>query len=264
VNNALAGYRVLVTRERPGRLAELLRARGAEVVHLPLIEVLEPLDGGAELRAALSALAAFDWLIVTSAPGAERVGGAAAGAPGTRLAAVGTTTEAVLSSAAGRRVDLVPSVQRADQLAEEWLRSVGAASQRVLIVHADRATDTLAERLGSAGHQVTTVVGYRTVLRAPDPNRLTGADALLLASGSAAQAWVDAVGVDAPPVVVAIGPTTAELARQLGLKVTATATDHSLDGLVTELERSLVVTVGAAAPAATAESVGGVEEFEQT
>ena len=74
---------------------------------------------------------------------------------------------------------------------------------------------------------------------APNPAAIAGADALLLASGSAAQAWFDTLGTSVPPIVVAIGPTTAEVAAKLGLKVAGTATDHSLDGLVTELERIL-------------------------
>ena len=40
--NTLRGRRVLVTRERPGELARLLEASGAVVVHVPLIEVVEP------------------------------------------------------------------------------------------------------------------------------------------------------------------------------------------------------------------------------
>ena len=33
----LAGRRVIVTREQPGELADLLTARGAEVLHVPLV-----------------------------------------------------------------------------------------------------------------------------------------------------------------------------------------------------------------------------------
>ncbi|MGA1723367.1 MAG: uroporphyrinogen-III synthase, partial [Ilumatobacteraceae bacterium] len=58
-----------------------------------------------------------------------------------------------------------------------------------------------------------------------------GADAVLLASGSAATAWADAGPIDAG-AIVAIGPTTAEAARTAGLEVTAVAEDHSIDGLV--------------------------------
>jgi uroporphyrinogen-III synthase len=235
----LAGCRVLVTRERPGELAALLEARGATVVHVPLIEVLEPDDGGAALHRELERLDDVDWLVVTSAPGAERVAAAAAASPAVRLAVVGTATARVLEAASGRAVDLVPSVQRAASLADELVQRGGPAPQRILVAQADRADSELVDRLSAAGHRVTSVVAYRTRLVAPNPAAIDGADALLLASGSAAQAWFDTLGGSSPPIVIAIGPTTAAVAEKLGLKITGTATDHSLDGLVTELERIL-------------------------
>ena len=235
----LAGCRVVVTRERPGELASLLETRGATVVHVPLIEVLEPDDGGAALHRELERLDAVDWLVVTSAHGAERVAAAAATSPAVHLAAVGTATARVLEAGSGRAVDLVPSVQRAASLAGELVERCGPAPQRILVAQADRADFELVDRLRAAGHRVTSVVAYRTRLVAPNAAAIGGADALLLASGSAAQAWFDTLGVSSPPIVVAIGPTTAAAAEKLGLKVTGTATDHSLDGLVTELERIL-------------------------
>jgi uroporphyrinogen-III synthase len=233
----LAGRRVLVTRERPGELGARLEQRGALVVHVPLIAIEDPPDGGAALVAALDHLEDHEWLVVTSAAGAERVGTAAAACPSVRLAAVGTATARTLADISGRSVDVVPAVQRATALAEELIRVAGPSPQRFLIAHADRSADTLEASLRSAGHLVTTVIAYRTALCAPDRAALTGADALVLASGSAAQGWFEAVGTATPPIVVAIGPVTADVARGLGLKVTGVAADHSLDGLMTELER---------------------------
>ena len=50
----LAGRTVVVTRERPGELGRLLVDAGADLVHLPLIAVAPPADGGAALDAALA------------------------------------------------------------------------------------------------------------------------------------------------------------------------------------------------------------------
>jgi uroporphyrinogen-III synthase len=235
----LRGRRVLVTRERPGELAVMLAARGAEVVHLPLISVIEPVDGGAGLRAALEHLDRFDWLMVTSPAGAERVGGAAAAFPRVRLAAVGTATAAALRVTSDRSADLVPAVQRADHLAEEFIARVDSP-QRVLIAHADRAAPTLSSALRDAGHDVVEVVAYRTIDVAPDIEAFAAiddADAVVFASGSAVESWCRTVGDRRPPVVVVIGPTTAAVAERLGLAVTGVATEHSLEGLVNELER---------------------------
>ena len=128
--------------------------------------------------------------------------------------------------------------RRAQSLLDE-LCAVAEPGQRFLVAQGDRADDTLVAGLRLAGHTVTPVVAYRTVLRTPDPRSIDGADAVLFASGSAATAWFEALGTAVPPIVVSIGPTTTAVARRLGLKVTSTAADHSLDGLVTELVRLL-------------------------
>lgn len=236
----LAGRRVLVTREHLGELAVLLADLGADVVHLPLIAVHDPDDDGAALRDELADLARYDWLIVTSPAGAERVAAAVRDQPNVRLAAVGTATAATLRSLGGRDVDLVPDVQHAEALADLF-NDAAPPLQRVLIAQADRAAPTLAVRLAEAGHHVDTVIAYRTVTQhpgaGPSGDAVESADAVLFASGSAVESWFDALGTRTPPVVVAIGPSTAVTAERLGLKVTGVAADHSLEGLVTELVR---------------------------
>jgi len=236
----LAGRRVLITRARHGELGRLLGERGADVVHVPLIETTDPADGGVALAAALGNLSDHDWLIVTSAVGAERVGDAAKQHPGVALAAVGTTTARVLADLAGRPIDVIPDRQIAVELAAALNVRLRGEYVHILLAQADRAPDTLADLLRSAGHDVTVVTAYSTQLRVPDPSQLHDIDALVLASGSAATSWVAAFGTDAPPVVVAIGPTTAQVARELGLKVSAIAADYSLAGLVDAVERQFV------------------------
>lgn len=235
----LDGCTVVVTRERPGELGRLLTDAGATVDHVPLIEVVDPIDRR-PLGDALARLEEFDWLMVTSAAGAERVGATAQHAD-VRLAAVGTATARRLSDLAGRPVDLVPSRQLAAELAAEFDRS-GHAPARILVAQADRASSVLGESLRAAGNDVTEVVVYRTRLREPtddERRRIATADAMLLASGSAATSLMGSLGQGAPsalpPIVVAIGPSTADAAVRSGLKVTSIAADHSLDGLVNEL-----------------------------
>jgi uroporphyrinogen-III synthase len=238
----LDGCRVIVTRERPGELATMLTRRGASVVHVPLIAVVDPLDGGAELRGVLARLGDFDWLVVTSAAGAERVGGAARSSAHVRLAAVGSATAAALRHACRREVDLVPEVQRAEGLVDAFA-SQQLPRQRILVAQADIAAPTLADSLRAAGHDVTTVVAYRTVVVEPDAEarrRAGQVDAVCFASGSSVEGWCRAFGSSTPPLVVAIGPSTAEAATRSGLKVSGVATDHSLEGLVTELEQQWV------------------------
>lgn len=236
-SKSMTGRSVLVTREQVGELGVLLEARGAQVIHAPLISIGDPEDHGVALKAQLDQLDSFDWLVVTSVEGADRTGSAAQGAPGVRLAAVGATSGRVLSVHADRAVDLIPSTQTADALARELVQNCGDQPQRFLVAQADIASNELCESLRSAGHSVTACVAYRTMLRTPDSELIAGADAVTFASGSAVRGWVDSVGCDVPDTVVVIGPSTAQIAVELGLKVSGIAADHTLEGLVTELER---------------------------
>jgi uroporphyrinogen-III synthase len=214
----LAGRRIAITRPETGALGARLAELGATVVHVPLIEIIDPIDGGMQLRRALARLDAFDWLVVTSANGAERAGPAARSHPQLRLAAVGPATGAALEAAAGRPVDLVPGRAQAEGLLDEFPRRPA----RVLVAQADRARTALADGLAMMGHAVESVVAYRTVVRTPSPDEvmaLAAVDAVVLASGSAAQGWVDAIGATTTAVVVAIGPITAREAAARGVAV---------------------------------------------
>jgi uroporphyrinogen-III synthase len=227
----LAGRRIVVTREQPGELDDLLVARGAEVIHVPLITV-EPVEVD------LDDVASFDWLVVTSRHGASAVGAAAAGAPNVRLAAVGEKTAAVLAELSGRGVDLVPAVQRGDEL----VAAFGSGRGKVLVAQGDLADGSVVAGLAELGWDVEARVAYRTATRTPtddERSAVVGADAVLLASGSAARAWVAAFGCDAVASVFAIGPSTAAAARAAGLKIAASSADHSVGGLVEAAERHL-------------------------
>jgi uroporphyrinogen-III synthase len=218
----LAGRRIAVTRPEAGELGAVVAELGGEVVHVPLIEIADPADGGQALRRALLRLDAFDWLAVTSANGAQRVGPHAAAHRAVRLAAVGPATARVLAEAAGRHVDLVATVPRVEGLLAEFPRTPA----RVLVAQADRAGTALADGLTAAGHSVEVVTAYRTVTRRPDPGELallSTVDAVVFASGSAATGWVNALGRTAPAVVIALGPSTERAARTEGLPVTHVA-----------------------------------------
>jgi uroporphyrinogen-III synthase len=224
---------VVTTRDEPGELDRLLAEAGADVVHVPLIEIAEPIDGGAELQAVLQLLDNVDWLVVTSHHGAARVGSALARHPGVRTATVGTRTAADLAQLSERPVDVVPGRQTAADLLESM--PTDGAGKVVVVAQADRADTALAVGLSQMGYRVRPVVAYRTLARTPsDEERAAAleADAVAFASGSAAQAWHDAIGTETPPLVVSIGPTTAGAARACGLDVTHVAIEHSVQGLV--------------------------------
>lgn len=234
----LTGRHVVTTRDTRGRLDSLLARLGADVIHVPLIAIAPPADGGAALASALAGLHQADWLVVTSHHGAAAVGDAAAATPDVKLAAVGRRTGAVLARLAGREVDVVPDRQTAADL----VAAMPSGGGRIVVAQADRADATLADGLRARDYDVEAVTAYRTVLRSPvgaERSAALTADAVAFASGSAAEAWVSAIGVTTPPVAVAIGPTTAAVARDHGLTITHVSADHDLDGLATTIMTAL-------------------------
>ena len=243
VKHVLAGRTVVVTRPSPGTLAARLAAEGATVAHVPLIAIGPPDDGGAALRGALDALGNFDWLVVTSANGAAAVGDAVVRVPDVRLAAVGRATAAALEGRAGRPVDLVPSEANSDGL----LAVFPSSPTRVLLAQADRAGERLAVGLRAAGHDVTAVEAYTTRPLAPDAAQLevlAGADAVVVASGSAVEAWSTAVSSRWSAVaaaVVTIGRRTAVVAAAHDLPVAAVADAPTDDAVVAAVVAALPV-----------------------
>lgn len=242
MSNSIEDKVVVVTRAvtQNSELTEMLRNRGAQVLEVPLISIEEPEDEGRERDEVLHDVTSFSWVVVTSPNGADRVApfleaaiAADDTAPFPRLAAVGTATERSL----GRPADLVAEPARGAVLADAFPSGSGS----VLVVQGDRAPDDIPVALRAKGWDVTKVVAYRTVQLRPTEDMVSlalAADALLLASGSAATAWYDTFGVDAPPVVVSIGPSTTTVAERLGLDVSVTAQEQSLTALVDALENA--------------------------
>ena len=249
----LNGRTIVVTRaaEQGRRLTERLIAIGAEVVELPLIDVVDPEDGGAALRDAIGRLDEFDWIVVTSANGAVRLSLALraraaidAVGPRPRIAAIGTATNAALGP--DHHADLIADRSIAEGLLADLARVTPA---RALVVQGDRARTALADGLCEMGWQVERVVAYRTIAARPPTDvleRALGADAITFASGSTVRSFVEAVGAADrhPAVVVSIGPETTAAADRAGLEVTATADPHSLEGMVA----ALVAALGSARP----------------
>ena len=226
----LVGRTVVTTRAEPGRLDRMLAERGAVVVHAALIEI-EPIEFGADEVDVLLGDHDPAWVVVTSRPGARAAAALVRAHPHVRMAAVGTSTAEVLVEAAGRPVDVVPTRQMAVDLLAAMPPGDGALA---VVLKGDLAPPTLTDGLLAAGYRVEARTAYRTHGRAPDPDVrdvLLAADALTLASGSAARSWADAVGTATPPVVVAIGPTTEAAAADAGIVVTHVAATHDLEGL---------------------------------
>ena len=207
--------RVLVTRPRAqaAQLVEALEEAGHKVVLCPLIAI-EPIGSEA------IDTTGYDWVVITSANGAEQFARRRTGS--LRLvAAVGPATADALR-AHGIEPALVPQDPSQDGLLAELPRPAG----RVLLAAAEGARRLLVDELGA-----DFVALYRTVeLRSEPP----AGDVAVLASPSAARAFA---ALDADMPVVTIGPHTTREARTRGLAVAAQAERPDAAAVVAAISR---------------------------
>ena len=237
----LAGLRIVICRpeEQARPLVDGLAEAGAEVVSAPVMAIVDPADGGAALRAAISRLGRGDWLVVTSPNGAARAAAAGPLADGVNVAAIGPGT-AARAAAAGLTVRLVPDRSIAEGLVQAFPSpdSDGGGSL-VVLARAAVARSVLPDSLTEAGWEVLDVAAYRNVgVRLTDEQRraVAASDGVVFTSSSMVQRLVAEVGADAvPPLVASIGPATSATAVEHRLEVTVEATDHTIDGVVAAL-----------------------------
>jgi uroporphyrinogen-III synthase len=136
----------------------------------------------------------------------------------------------------------MPSTFTTTALARAFPRGEG----RVLCARADIAPAGLEEALTGKGWSPVRVDAYRTKMphalpaEARDALRDGTVDAITFTSASTVRGFIGAMGVvRGNPKVVAIGPVTAAQAREHGLRVSAVARPHTVEGLVTAIERVL-------------------------
>jgi uroporphyrinogen III methyltransferase/synthase len=268
----LAGLTVLVPRARDqaGDFSARLRARGAEPLEVPTIEI-RAVASTAELDRAVEDLAAgrFAWVVLTSVNGVaavrarvEALGHGPAAVARAKVAAVGPATEAALRDW-GIVPDLVPEAATTAALGQAFPPRPGgapgagagspagpgaSAPGAVLLARADLANPELAVLLRDKGWKTTEVVAYHTVpVGALDPTarrRLDHGevDWVAFTASSTVEGFLRGYGGPPPPGVrvAAIGPVTADTARSAGIRVAATATEHTIPGLVAAIEHAVV------------------------
>lgn len=235
---------LLVTRPRhqAPELHELLRRRGMATVGVPTVEI-DRTTMAEELDRMLERLEGADWLILTSANGADALADRLVATrqnlpPTVRVAAVGPATTESLH-AAGIRVDHVPATFLTVAIAE-GLGDV--RGRRVVLARADAATPDLHDALRARGAVVEEVIAYRTVegpaaSRDLLPAALRGElHGVTFTSSSTVRGLmrlassVDRLRVRAMPAFC-IGPVTAATARTSGFAVAAIAAEHTAAGL---------------------------------
>jgi uroporphyrinogen-III synthase len=245
----LRGRRILITRPKTqgGRLQELLRGYGAEVLWVPAIETIA-LPPDDEAKALLLGLGRFDWVAFTSENSLKYflqllAAEGLALSRRTRVASVGAATSRACQEA-GLVVHAQPAVFTGADLGR--LLAGEYRPGRLLLPRGTAGREDLAQILGQAGWAVETLTCYHTRPAPIAPQEIwkleQGLDAALFASPSAVKALWEAlseIGRDAlrKAVLLPIGPSTAEALRDLGLTPAAPPKETTSNGLVAALLR---------------------------
>jgi uroporphyrinogen III methyltransferase/synthase len=242
----LAGRTVLVTRpaDQSVELVRRLRGLGAAAIVAPTIEIA-PMRSAALTRALRDlSEGRFAWITLTSRATVEMLA-SRLDAPSdvrAKVAAIGDGTGKAFRAWARRTPDLLPATFTTAGLARAFPRGEG----RVLCARADIAPSGLEDAIAAKGWEPVRVDAYRTRMARSLPVearaalRDGGVDAITFTSASTVRGFVGAMGVvRGNPKVVGIGPVTAKEAREHGLRVSAVARPHTIEGLVAAVERVL-------------------------
>lgn len=247
----LFAKRIVVTRaaHQAGSLASLLRDEGAEPIVAPTIRIAPPSDPG-PLNHAVTHLDRYDWIVFTSVNTVDAFFSSLASAGldvralgGTKVCAIGKKTRASVRSR-GVDADLDPGEARAEGIVAA-LRPLLGDRARVLLPRAEVAREILPDSLRDAGARVDVVAAYRNL--PPEPHALERlrrlidpgeSDAVLFTSSSTVEHLLDAIGNGAADRLNAldlfsIGPITTQTAERLGLRVSATSEEQTIESLVT-------------------------------
>lgn len=249
MSQGLHGRRILIPRGGPWgqrALAEV-HSRGGEGVIAPLIEAKPPLDTAARdgLLARLEA-AEYSWLFITSASTVEQLAALGTRIPASMsIAAVGPATARALRDA-NMRVDFLPTgPSSALGMIRQWCREhAPSAAGRALVLRSDLAMAAVSDELEIQGYLVDVGLAYRTVgvdlPQAVLEQFAAGQiDAVLLTSGSVARELHQQVGESrlGGATLIAIGPSTQRVAEKLGLVVSLTAEQQSVESMLERLDQ---------------------------
>lgn len=256
MTRGLQGRRIVVTRAREQALDLVcgLEDHGAEAIVAPVIRI-QPVENLAALRAALSGLSAYRWVVFTSQNAVQIVldrlvawGLTPRVFSTTSIAAIGSATADAL-----RIRGLAPALVPGEFVAEALVAALIAATAgslagaRVLVPSAEDVRDVLGAGLRHHGATVENIPVYRTVPVQDDFGPLAAElaarriDAVTFTSSSTVKSFVNLVGAETATsgrfVSATIGPVTAGTARELGLRDVIEAEPHTIPGLVDSLVR---------------------------
>lgn len=247
---ALFGRTLVVTRARAqsSEFAAALRELGADAIEAPAIQTKSLADSEA-MRAAAREADQYNWLVFTSANGAEAffnaldsIGLDARALAGVRAAVIGPGTAESLRRH-GVRPDLVPEQFVAEALLEALERTEPFTGQRYLVPRSDIARPGLVDGLRSRGAAVTEVAAYTTLRGETLPEGLVerleagSIDLVTFTSSSTVRNFANALPEARRAALLArvraasIGPVTSAALRSLDIPIAVEAAESTIPGL---------------------------------
>jgi len=245
----LFGRRIVVTRARKqaSDLVEQLSALGAECLEYPAIEIVAPGDI-TPLDTAIGNIGIYDWLVFTSVNGVDIffsrlacLGRDTRTLANLKTAAIGPATAARMRSF-GLNADILPENFRAESVVAAF-RNEAVAGKRILLPRAAEARPVLPVELSKMGAVVDEIAAYQTICdaSAADPliERLRSrtVDMVTFTSSSTVTNFKSLLPADefenliAGVKIAAIGPITADTARENGFRVDVEAGEYTIPGL---------------------------------
>ncbi|HKY38865.1 MAG TPA: uroporphyrinogen-III C-methyltransferase [Polyangiaceae bacterium] len=249
----LSGKRLVIPRavEQARETAAAVRERGAAPLALPMIEITDPPDP-ARLARAVAELSSYDWVLLTSSNGVERLraelersGRDARVFGSAKVGAIGPKTAQALERL-GVRADVVAQEFVGEELAAAVLAQ--GAPRRALLLRALVAREALPEALRARGCEVDVVAAYQTRPLTDSGAELAqriengSVDAMLFTSSSTVTSTLEALGSRGKELLgrttlASIGPVTTKTLEALGLAATVQAQIYTVEGLLDALER---------------------------
>ncbi len=247
----LRGKTVLVTRARhqASLLKRELESLGAQVLEMPMIEILPP-HSWEEMDSVIRKLDFYDWLIFTSANGVEKfmervqaIGKDVRVFGKIKIGVIGPATASKLLEY-HLRTDIVPREYISESLARALGKQERLEGKKILLVRADIAREFLKEELIKKGALVDEIVAYRTKPASGNGKGLMkkfergDIDFVTFTSSSTVKNFVSKVGekdlsrLKDKARWISIGPITSKTAKDFGLKIHRQARRYTIPGLV--------------------------------
>ncbi len=241
----LFGKKIVVTRSRTqaSKLVDLLEEYGAETIEVPTIK-FEYLEKSNSLNKAINQIKKFEWLIFTSVNGVRSffkrffsLKKDIRELANIKIASIGPATKNEIESFY-LKVDFQPSKYFAECFVEEFIKKNNVKNKNILLIRADKARDYIEKELIKSGANVTSVIGYRTLLEDLESSKIFEildrgeVDWVTFTSSSTARNFFNIYKGQKKFKIASIGPITSRTIKESGFSPDAEAEEHTIPGLV--------------------------------